>query len=183
MGPLPPATDDATEAIFSLGSNLGARLDYLCQARAALAHLPETRLTATSHVYATEAVTEPGAPPDTPYLNAIVIVATRLDPFVLATRMHDIETALGRRRTDRRYAPRTLDIDLIAFGTRQLQTATLQIPHPRAHLRRFVCAPLAELRPALILPGQRETLRTILSSLPAAPAATLAEEQWTADVS
>ncbi len=166
------------EAILSLGSNLGDRLDTLSQARTALSRLPETRLTAYSRLYATEPVTEPGTPPGGPYLNAIVILSTRLDPFTLAEQMHALEAQLGRQRTSLRYAPRTVDIDLISFGALQLHTATLQLPHPRAHLRRFVCAPLAELRPELILPGQPHSIRTILESLPATPAALLADEQW-----
>jgi 2-amino-4-hydroxy-6-hydroxymethyldihydropteridine diphosphokinase len=166
------------EAILSLGSNLGDRLANLSQARAALGRLPKTRLTAYSRLYATEPVTEPGTPPGGPYLNAIIILSTRLTATELASHLHAIEDRMGRQRTRQRYAPRIIDIDLICCGPLVLATATLQLPHPRAHLRRFVCAPLAELRPDLILPGQPHPIREILNTLPATPAATLADEQW-----
>jgi 2-amino-4-hydroxy-6-hydroxymethyldihydropteridine diphosphokinase len=166
------------EAILSLGTNLGARLANLTQARAAIGHLPSTHLLASSRVYATEPVTEPGTPPGDTYLNAIIIVATTLDAHDFATRLHAIETHLGRQRTTQRYAPRIIDVDLICFGALTLHTLDLQLPHPRAHQRRFVCEPLAELRPDLILPGQAVPIRTILAGLPATPAATLAAEQW-----
>jgi 2-amino-4-hydroxy-6-hydroxymethyldihydropteridine diphosphokinase len=169
------------EAILSLGSNLGDRLANLTQAREAVGHLPTTRLLAASHIYATEPVTEPGTPPGGPYLNAIIIVATRLDLHNFAIRLHAIEAQLGRQRTAQRYAPRLIDIDLICFGSLILNTPELQLPHPRAHQRRFVCAPLCELRPDLLLPGQKLPIRTLLVGLPSTPAATLAAEQWASD--
>jgi 2-amino-4-hydroxy-6-hydroxymethyldihydropteridine diphosphokinase len=166
------------EAILSLGSNLGVRLANLTQAREAISHLPSTRLVASSRIYTTEPVTDPDTPPGNSYLNAIVIVTTALEVQDFAKRLHTIENQLGRQRTAQRYAPRIIDIDLICCDALTLNMPDLQLPHPRAHQRRFVCEPLAELRPDLRLPGQALSIRTILAGLPATPTATLAVEQW-----
>ena len=166
------------DAILSLGSNLGDRLANLTRARAALSHLPETRLVASSRVYETEPVDPPTAGGCPGYLNAIVLLDSALEVRAFSAAMHAIETQLGRTRGPERNAPRVIDVDLIAWGGLVLDDPGLQIPHPRAALRRFVCEPLAELRPALILPGQPHTLRALLAALPAAPRVTLAAEQW-----
>ena len=185
--------------IISLGSNLGDRLTHLVQAREALAHLPQTRLTASSRVYETEAVGALHAPPgpatrnaqpgalqqdltpaiqDPKFLNAILILETTLEAHAFSDAAHAIEACLGRTRTADRNAPRVIDIDLICCDRLQLDEPALQLPHPRAHLRRFVCEPLAELRPDLILPGRQLTIRETLAQLPATPAVALASEQW-----
>ena len=166
------------EAILSLGSNLGDRCAHLAAARAALASLPHTRLVAASHLYDTEPLLPASAAPQPAFLNAIVIVETLLEVHDLSTRMHAIENRLGRLRTAERPVPRVIDIDLICCGDQVLDESTLQLPHPRAATRRFVCAPLAELRPDLVLPGQTCTVRDLLAALPPAPGVRLAAEQW-----
>ncbi len=166
------------EAILSLGSNLGNRLACLAQAREALASLPQTSLVASSRVYLAEPVDVPADSHAWAFLNAVVVLETALTPPVLLVAAHAIELQLGRARSAIRNAPRTIDIDLIACGDLRLDTPALQLPHPRAHLRRFVCEPLAELRPDLVLPGQRLPIRAILTALPASPSVTLASEQW-----
>jgi len=166
------------EAILSLGSNLGNRLALLVQAREALDSLPQTRLVASSRVYRTEPVDVPADSRAGTFLNALVVLETALAPPVLLAAAHAIELQLGRTRSAIRNAPRTIDIDLIACGNLRLDTPALQLPHPRAHLRRFVCEPLAELRPDLVLPGQQLPIRALLAALPASPSVTLAAEQW-----
>jgi 2-amino-4-hydroxy-6-hydroxymethyldihydropteridine diphosphokinase len=166
------------DAILSLGSNLGDRLQNLLHAREALACLPQTRLAASSRVYLTEPV---GVPPGSctfEFYNAIVIVATALEPPALLRAAQAIETRLGRRRTSERNLPRPIDIDLIDCGGRSYHDPELQLPHPRALTRRFVCEPLVELRPSLVLPGQTLPVLAILAHLPAVPAVSLAPEQW-----
>lgn len=166
------------EAILSLGSNLGDRRIYLTVACAALAHLPQTRLTAVSRIYATEPVVPPGAPPQPEFYNAIVILETALAPHALLAATQGIEKRLGRTRGSKRHAARVIDLDLICLGNLVLDEPDLQLPHPRAAARRFVCAPLAELRPDLVLPGQAGTVRDLLIALPATPGVRLAKEQW-----
>ena len=165
-------------AILSLGSNLGDRLANLTQARAALGALPQTRLVASSRAYLTEPVDVAEACRELEFYNAIVIVETVLEVHAFSEAVHAIETCLGRKRVTDRNAPRVIDIDLICCDDLQLDEPALHLPHPRAHMRRFVCEPLNELRPDLILPGQQLPMRTILAQLPETPRVSLAAEQW-----
>lgn len=166
------------EAILSLGSNLSDRLANLIRACDALCRLPETRILARSHVYETAPVDAPASGLSPDYLNAVVLLETALEVHRFSHAMHAIETRLGRTRGPERGAPRVIDIDLIAFGDLVRAEPGLQLPHPRAAVRRFVCEPLAELRPELILPGQPRTVRELLAALPAAPRVARAAEQW-----
>ena len=159
------------ETAFSLGSNLGDRLDYLRQARDALGALPGARLLAQSPVYETEPVGVRPEHRDKPYLNAVVILACQRALPEVSNEIHAIEARLGRRRQpDDRYAPRVIDIDMLYWGDTVCDTPELTLPHPQCLKRRFVCAPLADLRPALVLPGSDRSLRAALAALPAEPA-------------
>ena len=91
---------------------------------------------------------DPGAPA---YLNGVAIVETPLPPRALLERMLGLEAAFGRRRTVAN-APRTLDVDLIAYGRQVIDEAGLVVPHPRAHERLFVMGPLAEIAPEWVHP-------------------------------
>jgi 2-amino-4-hydroxy-6-hydroxymethyldihydropteridine diphosphokinase len=165
-------------AIFSIGSNLGDRLAHLTQARDALARLPQTRLLACSRVYETEPMDVPTAIQNPDFLNAVVIVETSVEVHALALAMHNIEAQIGRTPSTFRNAPRVIDIDLIAGDVLALDEPDLQIPHPRAAIRRFVLEPLAELRPDLILPSQPRSIRELLAALPTSPRVKIAPEQW-----
>jgi len=166
-------------AILSLGSNLGNRLANLVQARAALEQLPQTRLADSSQIYLTEPVEVAATCRALEFYNAIVILETTLEVHAFSDAVHAIETRLGRKRVFDRNAPRVIDIDLICCDGLQLNEPALHLPHPRAHTRRFVCEPLNELRPELILPGQQRTIRELVALLPVAPRVSLATEQWT----
>ena len=85
-------------------------------------------------------------PVDPPFLNAVVLIRPVLDPARTLAALHRIEAAFGRDRAAA-YAPRTLDLDLIAHGRTVLATPGLTLPHPRAHERLFVMGPLAEIAP------------------------------------
>ena len=91
-------------------------------------------------------------PDDPPFLNGVVIVRTRHDPHALMAALGRIEEAFGRRR-DARNAPRTLDLDLIAYGRLSGDLDGLILPHPRAGERKFVMGPLAEIAPGWKHPG------------------------------
>ena len=164
------------EIILSLGSNLGDRLANLFQAREALAHLPQTRFVCSSRVYETEPVNCADGSPE--YLNAIAILETTLEVRPFFNAMRQVEVRGGRKRNADRHTPRLIDIDLICWGAQTIDDPDLQVPHPRAHTRRFVCQPLADVRPTLLLPGQYEDIRAILASLPLLPAVRCAAEQW-----
>ena len=131
-------------AIVSLGSNVEPRADYLERALAALSALPQTRFVKASSVIETEPVDVPPEYAALKFLNQVAVFETTLDPFGFSRRMHAIEDALGRVRTVRN-GPRTIDIDLVDFGGRVVDSPELTLPHPRAHLRDFVQSPLREL--------------------------------------
>jgi 2-amino-4-hydroxy-6-hydroxymethyldihydropteridine diphosphokinase len=124
---------------IALGSNLGDRLDHL---RAGLAGLERLGpIVTVSRVYETEPV---GGPEQGRFLNAVAVIETSVVPLDVLARLLEIERSRGRERTVR-WGPRTLDLDLIAYEGERLSLPTLEVPHPRAHERGFVLAPLAEV--------------------------------------
>ena len=139
----------SSEAAFvALGANLGDARGALDAAFVAIASLPGTQLRAASSLYRSEPVDSAG--PD--YLNAVVLIDTRLGPQALLLELQRIEQVHGRERPYRN-SPRTLDLDLLLYGTRRIATKALTVPHPRLHQRAFVLRPLAELAPRLAVPG------------------------------
>jgi 2-amino-4-hydroxy-6-hydroxymethyldihydropteridine diphosphokinase len=135
-------------AWVGLGANLGDPRSTLAAAFDALAALPGTRLVARSSLWRSSPIDAQG--PD--FLNAVAALDTSLAAHDLLAALQGIEAAHGRERPYR-HAPRTLDLDLLLHGDALLHTSALTLPHPRLHLRGFVLEPLAELAPALILPG------------------------------
>lgn len=135
---------NAVRAVVSLGSNLGNRAAYLRRAVKALAALPETRLVAASEVIETEGVDVPSEFAALKFLNQVALLETTLSPLAFSRAMHGIEDRLGRVRTVKN-GPRTVDIDLITFGSVRMDTTELTLPHPRAHERDFVKIPLRSL--------------------------------------
>jgi 2-amino-4-hydroxy-6-hydroxymethyldihydropteridine diphosphokinase len=89
-------------------------------------------------------------------------------PQFLLRRLQELEKEFGRRPKKIPNEPRVLDLDLIAFGSQIVNSPELVLPHPRAHLRRFVLEPLNEIAPDFVLPGQKKSVRELLSSLPLA---------------
>ena len=142
-----------TEAGFCLGSNLGDRLALLQAARDQLAATPGARLLAQSAVYETDPVGVKPQYAHLKYLNAVVILEANLTAADWLRRAQTIETELGRVRTDDRYAPRTMDIDLLYRGMDSIEDGGIVVPHPRWWQRRFVLRPLCDVRPELRLPG------------------------------
>ena len=110
----------------ALGSNMGDRDDYLAKARAALGKLPLTTVLAESKIEETEPV---GPIPQGKFLNQMILVETGLDPGRFLKLLHKIEDDNGRERTER-WGPRTLDLDIVRYGTRRLRDPDLRIPHP-----------------------------------------------------
>lgn len=129
-------------AYLGLGSNLGNRLAFLRGGRDALLKHAGIELVQASSVYETEAI---GGPPDNPrFLNAVLQVQTSLDPHQLLAACLAVEDEFGRSRPQR-WAPRTLDIDLLLFADQIVCSEELTIPHPRLQERPFVLAPLLEI--------------------------------------
>ena len=154
------------EVGLSIGGNMGDRLAHLRNAVKAIARTPGIELLAVSPVYETEPV---GVKPeylDMAYLNAVVIISSTLPPTELSETIHKIEEQLGRTRSDDRYAPRTIDIDLLYAGNTICEEENLTLPHPRWAERRFVLQPLADVRPNLHIPGSRLSVAEHLTALP-----------------
>jgi len=155
-----------TEVGLSLGSNLGDRLANLRAARQRIAAWPGVRLVASAPIYATEPV---GVKPEyrhLAFLNTVLIVAGDFPPAEWRRITAQIENDLGRLRSNDKFAPRTLDIDVLYIGDQCCTAAGLIIPHPRWAQRRFVLQPLAAVRPDLILPGTQQTVTQTLEKLP-----------------
>ena len=149
-------------ALIGLGSNLGDRQAALDGAVAALAATPGILVRKVSTFYETEPV---GGPPGQgAYLNAAAVLETSLDPFALLKVLQEIEARFGRVRTVR-WGERTLDLDLLLFGDRIIETPELVVPHPRYAARRFVLEPLAEVAPEAVDPVRKRTIRELLADL------------------
>ncbi len=152
-----------TPAFIALGSNLDEPEHQLQRAVAALAGLPRSRLERVSGVYSSKAV-GPGDQPD--YLNAVALLATELAPEALLDALQAIELAQGRERTVH-WGPRTLDLDLLLYGDRSIDSERLTVPHPQMHLREFVLYPLREIsNTSIVLTGVGD-IDTLLQQFPA----------------
>ncbi len=156
----------ATPAWISLGSNLGDRWAILQGAIGALAKTPGVALDAVSSFHETQPV---GGPPGQgPFLNAAARLETDLDPHQLLAALHGIENQVGRIRTVR-WGERTLDLDILIYGTKFLDTKELKLPHPRLALRRFVLAPLGEIAPTIVDTMTKRTIADMLANLDRKP--------------
>lgn len=144
-----------TLAVVALGSNIEPRADRLAAALRALAALPETRLVRASGLLDNTGVDVPPEFAHLRFLNQVAAFETSLEVHDFARRMHAVEDAQGRVRTGVRNAPRTIDLDLIAFGDLVLDEPDLTIPHPRARERAFVTGPLAEILPDFVWPERK----------------------------
>jgi 2-amino-4-hydroxy-6-hydroxymethyldihydropteridine diphosphokinase len=139
------------KVVYSLGSNLGDRLGNLQGAVDALRDTPDVIVVDVSPVFETEPI---GGPEDSPkFLNLVVVAESTLEPRTLLERALAIEDAFGRRRGER-WAPRTLDVDLIMVGNSKSDQDDLRLPHPLAHERGFVLVPWREIDPKGELPGR-----------------------------
>ena len=149
---------------IALGSNLGDRLGNLRAARQRTGELADVQPPIfSSATYETEPIgCEPGA---AKFLNAVVGFDYEGDPMQLLEQLVRIEESLGRKRRHPKNVSRTIDIDLLYCGDRQIDNEGLRLPHPRMHLRRFVLQPLVDIRPDLILPKQTKSVADLLAEL------------------
>lgn len=161
------AADPAAFAIIALGANLssaqGGPDDTLTAAIQELAQRSSQPPIVSPFLRTAPEDCPPGSPD---FVNAVVILYLPAEsPGALLQWLQSIEQRFGRQRSGLRNEARTLDLDLIAAGTHQMDTAHLTLPHPRAHLRSFVLEPLAALWPDYRLPGQSSTVTEQLRAL------------------
>jgi 2-amino-4-hydroxy-6-hydroxymethyldihydropteridine diphosphokinase len=133
------------KAVVALGANIG---DPKAQMDLAVAMLREaTELISVSEYFSTKPVSDIEQPD---YLNAVCIVESELPALDLLSLLHGIEKALGRQRLEK-WGPRTIDLDLVQYGSLLSSADELKLPHPRAHERRFVLEPWISIDPEAIL--------------------------------
>lgn len=159
-GWLPPGRE--VFAFLGLGSNIGDRLAYLQSGVDGLAAHPRIRVDDVSSVYETAPV---GGPPQDPYLNMAVRVATTASPHGLLRACQQVEQAADRERTVR-WGPRTLDVDVLLYDDRTVSTRRLTVPHPRLTERPFALVPLIEVAPGAALPDGRSLVQVLIRLAP-----------------
>jgi 2-amino-4-hydroxy-6-hydroxymethyldihydropteridine diphosphokinase len=145
---------------IALGSNLGDSLTTLQNALKLLDRISGISVTSVSSWYKTA----PVGPPQPDYLNGCALLEVELNPQELLARLLEIEQQFGRVRRER-WGPRTLDLDLILFDDLILQSADLEIPHPRMRERAFVLVPLAEIAPDWVDPVSGKSIDRLLEGL------------------
>ena len=141
------------EALVALGGNLGNVRDTIDRAVAVFCEGQRVRLLARSSDYRTNPW---GVEDQPPFVNACIAVETRLSPRALLAHAQAVERALGRERSkERRWGPRRIDIDLIAYDDVALEDPDLTLPHPQLFTRAFVLVPLTEIAPERLIAGRR----------------------------
>ncbi len=164
-------------AAIALGSNLDDRLANLQRARDQIRALDGmTEPTVQSAVYETSPVDcEPGAQN---FYNAVIEIGFEKSADALFEALQKIEQALGRERNYERNVSRTIDLDLLYFGSERRSDALLQLPHPRMTERKFVLQPLCDIAPDLRLPGQTKNVCELLAQLQDQGKITRLTENW-----
>jgi 2-amino-4-hydroxy-6-hydroxymethyldihydropteridine diphosphokinase len=151
-------------AFVALGSNLGDSRRIILDAMTRLQNFSEEPILKSS-LWQTTPV---DCPPDSPkFVNAVLGLTSKENetPESLLKILRELETEFGRAPKTVLNEPRPLDLDLIAFGNEIRNSPELILPHPRAHLRKFVLQPLSEIAPELVLPGQGKTVLQLLDGL------------------
>jgi 2-amino-4-hydroxy-6-hydroxymethyldihydropteridine diphosphokinase len=153
--------------LLALGSNLGNREEFLAAARMVLGMF-DVEIIKASAMMETPALVPEGAPSDwnIPYLNQVIVVKTYLQPMDLLSCIKHIEADLGRKPAAR-WAPREIDIDILAYDDLLMVEDVLTLPHPQMDVRDFVLKPLVEIAPDWVHPVLGKTARELLAELKA----------------
>jgi len=153
-------------AYIALGSNLGDSRQMISRAMGRLQEFSDVLLLKSSLVETAPVDCPPGSPN---FVNAVVglVPHSSETPESLLAKLRELEKEFGRTPKKVMNEPRPLDLDLISFGHETRNAEQLILPHPRAHLRRFVLQPLSEIAPDFVLPGQTKSVAKLLAELPA----------------
>jgi 2-amino-4-hydroxy-6-hydroxymethyldihydropteridine diphosphokinase len=147
-----------TRAFVGLGGNVGEPTRHLEQAFDALDRLPRTKLVRRSSLFRSAPL---GYADQPEFVNAVAELETELPAPQLLAELHAIENEHGRSRSFPN-APRTLDLDLLLFGSALIDAPGLTVPHPRMHERAFVLEPLVEIAPLTMIPGRGPAMDLLL---------------------
>lgn len=153
-------TKKTYSAYLLIGSNEGNRLQFLTTAKEQIEQFAG-RIILTSSIYQTDAWGKENLPP---HLNQALLIRTGLEPLELLNRLQQIETNLGRKKTEK-WGIRKIDIDIIYFDNLIINHPQLQIPHPLMQNRRFVLSPLTEIAPNFLHPVLQKTNQELLQTL------------------
>jgi 2-amino-4-hydroxy-6-hydroxymethyldihydropteridine diphosphokinase len=149
-------------AFISVGSNLGDRLKNCRVGIKALTESGAARVLARSRIYATEPV---DYEEQNWFINMMLKLETAHDPFELLDQIESIERRAGRIHDPIRFGPRILDLDIIFYNDRVIDSKRLVVPHPRMHKRRFVLKPICDIDPTIIHPVLKMDMQTLLNNL------------------
>ncbi|WP_315833975.1 2-amino-4-hydroxy-6-hydroxymethyldihydropteridine diphosphokinase [Bradyrhizobium prioriisuperbiae] len=150
-----------TEVLIALGGNVGDVRQTFGRAIPTICGMAQAGLLARSSDYQTPAWGNEEQPP---FINACILIDTDLDPHALLFSLHKVEKKFGRDRAkETHWGPRTLDLDILAYGDERIDQPGLTIPHPRLFERAFVLVPLAEIAPDRVIGSQ--TAREVLKNL------------------
>ncbi len=150
-------------AYIGLGSNLDDPVLQVRKGLRALGQLPQTRVLAESALYRSSPL---GAADQPDYVNAVAALDTELSPQALLRNLQAVEVEHGRVRGAVRWAPRTLDLDILLYGDSRLTEPLLTVPHPQITKRAFVLVPLRQIAPEIMIPGAGR-VDDLLAQLPA----------------
>jgi 2-amino-4-hydroxy-6-hydroxymethyldihydropteridine diphosphokinase len=154
--------EDLYIAYISAGSNMGDRLQNCLRGIEALTEAGNSRILAQSRIYTTEPVDYKD---QNWFINMMVKLETADDPFQLLDHIEDIQRAAGRTQDPIRFGPRILDLDIILYDDRIIESERLVVPHPRMHKRRFVLKPICDIDPTIIHPVLKQEMQILLKAL------------------
>lgn len=154
--------DKFVETVLLLGGNMGDSAE-LCRKAVELIEKQIGETTRVSSLYGSEAW---GFETEQDFINQAVVVRTSLPPHRVLVLTLEIEARLGRKRSGNGYSSRTMDIDIIFYGSEIIDTPRLTVPHPRLHLRNFVLVPLCEIMPDFVHPVFGKNIRQLLDECP-----------------
>ncbi len=149
-------------AYIAVGSNMGEKKQNCLDGLDRFAETGRIEILAVSEFYKTEPVDYVD---QDWFVNAVAKVSTTLDPLDLLKVLMDAEITLGRRRDTVRFGPRVIDLDIIFYDQRVIDSPRLVVPHPRMHKRRFVLAPICDIEPELLHPVLNVTVKELLENL------------------
>lgn len=152
-------------AYIGIGSNLGNRLKNCLDAVGRISELKDTRVLTVSGWHENPALTENPKSPQPDYINGAIKIETVLSPERLLAELKCIEEAMGREARHDKWSPRTIDLDILLYNDKIIESGTLIIPHPEMCKRTFVLGPLCDIAPGLIHPVFNASVEKLLGRI------------------